>query len=300
MTATTVYEKIEKLKIIKEGLKTNIESYGVTVGTAPFDEYPAKVLEIPTTDSIKTLIDAVNEESGGAAIQDSIDLVDSNYTDIKAAITAAGVDMTGVKPSGYAAKVAAATFIASMFFNPSTNTITDYNQYAGGLSVSVPASIRGTPVYTVGTNAFYSKGITSLTIASGLVTINGGGFRESAINGHVGLPNSITSIGAYSFGGNFIDSLTLSTGLSTIPADAFRDNQIAEISLPASITSVGLYAFYDNPTIKIIIGSGVTITDGAGYYTMGIYGQAFSALYNGNGKLAGTYEYAAGTWTKTA
>ena len=29
-------------------------------------------------------------------------------------------------------------------------------------------------------------------------------------------------------------------------------------------------------------------------------GTAFKALYNGNGKLAGTYTYSGGNWTKTA
>jgi len=48
MAATTVYEKIEKLKTIKDDLKTEIEAKGVTVGTIPFDEYAGKVAEIAT------------------------------------------------------------------------------------------------------------------------------------------------------------------------------------------------------------------------------------------------------------
>ena len=41
------------------------------------------------------------------------------------------------------------------------------------------------------------------------------------------------------------------------------------------------------------------VDSGTGNPTIGVYGNAFVALYNGNGKLAGTYEYAAGSWTKT-
>jgi len=54
---------------------------------------------------IQAALVAVNEESGGATVADDIALVDSNYTAIKAAIVGKGVDMTGVKPSGYDEKI---------------------------------------------------------------------------------------------------------------------------------------------------------------------------------------------------
>ncbi len=291
MTATTVYEKIEKLKTIKDDLKTNIESYGVTVGTAPFDEYPAKVLEIPTTDSVKTLIDAVNEESGGAAIQDSIDLVESNYTDIKAAITAAGVDMTGVKPSGYDAKIAdvavAAKYPALFRFYEGRQAllIYCYNSSEGSLDVVIPASIRGVDVLQLDTYAFYS--------AEGLPTINS-----------VYIPNIVTTMGANAFTGQTTLTsvrLPINASFTTISPGAFQSCALAEIDMPVSVTTILQYAFLSCPLIKITIGSGVTISNtDVGNSTMGTYGADFITLYNGNGKLAGTYEYAGGTWTKTA
>lgn len=74
---------------------------------AKFSDYPDLIAQIkPTIESnVKTAIDTANEEVG-VDLDYSISLVASNYSDIKDAITAKGIDMTGVKPSGYDTQIA--------------------------------------------------------------------------------------------------------------------------------------------------------------------------------------------------
>lgn len=44
----SIAEKLTQLNTVKENIKSAIEQKGVTVGSAPFTQYPAKILEIQT------------------------------------------------------------------------------------------------------------------------------------------------------------------------------------------------------------------------------------------------------------
>lgn len=74
-------------------IKKNVAIFGVT-GTYEGD-----------TSAIKSALDAANEEAS-ADVDAAIALVDANYGEISAAIAAAGVSMSGVKPSGYHTAIA--------------------------------------------------------------------------------------------------------------------------------------------------------------------------------------------------
>lgn len=44
----SIAEKLTQLNTVKDNIKSAIEQKGVTVGSAPFTQYPAKILEIQT------------------------------------------------------------------------------------------------------------------------------------------------------------------------------------------------------------------------------------------------------------
>jgi len=103
-------DALDKLAVTdasKADIKKAIEAYTVDVDDAPLSAYSGLIEDIGESveATFKAALDAANEESS-ADLTAGIALADSNYTDIKAAIAAKGVDMAGVKPSGYDAAIA--------------------------------------------------------------------------------------------------------------------------------------------------------------------------------------------------
>lgn len=52
----SIAEKLIQLNTVKRNIKSAIEQKGVTVGSAPFTQYPAKILEIETGGGGDTII----------------------------------------------------------------------------------------------------------------------------------------------------------------------------------------------------------------------------------------------------
>jgi len=100
-------DKLAVTESSKADIKAAIEAYSVPVGAIALADYDGKIALIGASveSTIKSGLEVVNEESGGATIADDIALVDSNYQAIKASIVAKGVNMTGIKPSGYDDKI---------------------------------------------------------------------------------------------------------------------------------------------------------------------------------------------------
>jgi hypothetical protein len=61
------------------------------------------------------------------------------------------------------------------------------------------------------------------------------------------------------------------------------------------VTSIGYFTFASNPLTSITIGADVDIDNDSA--TMGT-NPGFKAVYDGGGKLAGTYNYTGGVWVK--
>jgi hypothetical protein len=97
----------------------------------------------------------------------------------------------------------------------------------------------------------------------------------------------ITSIGAEAFSNSQLTGVTISSGITSIGDDAFINNQLTSVTIPNSVTSIGRDVFdNNNDLITITIGSNVSLGEN-------ITSRAadFAAIYNGNGKKAGTYQY---------
>lgn len=88
----SIDDKFDHTDTLKDEIIQAIEMYGGTVGTEPIS---------PSLADINTALDEANEEIIGTTPTEKIALVEDNYAAIKAAIEDKGIDMTGVKPSGY-------------------------------------------------------------------------------------------------------------------------------------------------------------------------------------------------------
>ena len=87
------------------------------------------------------------------------------------------------------------------------------------------------------------------------------------------IPDSVTSIGEWAFGINLLTSVTIGNG----------------------VTSIDYWVFAPNPLTSVTIGADVGINSDPA--TMGT-NTGFKTVYDGGGKLAGTYNYTGGVWVK--
>lgn len=155
--------------------------------------------------------------------------------------------------------------------------IQDY--YGPGGAVTIPSSINGEPVTSVGSWAFDDTYLTSVTIPNSVNSIVDGAFANNQLTSviipnsvttigeftfrgnqltSVTIPNSVTSIGDYSFAYNELTNVTISNLVTVIKEGAFRGNKLTSLVLPNSVISIERYAFVDNNLTSVIIPNSVT------------------------------------------
>jgi hypothetical protein len=156
-------------------------------------------------------------------------------------------------------------------FDSTTGTITGYN-IAGGLNVVIPSTIGGVAVEHIGLDAFYEKYLISVII-----------------------PDSVTSIGNCAFRINLLTSVTIGNSVTSIGDRAFGTNLLTSVTIGNSVTSIGYWVFASNQLTSVTIGADVDINSDPA--TMGT-NTGFKTVYDGGGKLAGTYNYTGGVWVK--
>ena len=89
--------------------------------------------------------------------------------------------------------------------------------------------------------------MTSLTIPSGVTSIDYGAFWGCSGLTSLTIPSCVTSIGNYAFTGcSGLTSLTLPSSVTSIGDYAFQDcSGLTSLTLPSGVTSIGNQAFYD-------------------------------------------------------
>jgi hypothetical protein len=102
-----------------------------------------------------------------------------------------------------------------------TITITGYTGTNG--VVVIPDVIDDLPVTTVGTNAFYGRSLTNVTIPNTVTSIGDSAFEYCTNLTSVTIPNGVTNIGGGAF--SYCSSLT-------------------GVTIPISVTTIGDYAFF--------------------------------------------------------
>jgi len=137
---------------------------------------------------------------------------------------------------------------ASSPFTYTTNsgaiTITGYTG-AGG-AVTMPDSLNGYPVSSIGEYAFVEcSSLTSVTLPNSVTSIGANAFLFCSSLTSVTLPNSITSIGEFAFADcSSLASITIGNNVTSIGGYAFADCfSLTSVTIPNSVTSIGGYAF---------------------------------------------------------
>jgi hypothetical protein len=102
----------------------------------------------------------------------------------------------------------------------------------------------------------------TLTLGSGLQTIESGAFANNNNLASVVIPDSVTTIGEYAFFNdvftvNALASLTLGRSVQTIGNSAFRNNSLTAVDIPDSVTVIGSSAFSNNQLSSLSLGSAV-------------------------------------------
>lgn len=105
---------------------------------------------------------------------------------------------------------------------------------------------EGSALTSMGVSAFQlCKKLTSVTIPSGVTSIENYAFDTCTGLTDVTIPSRVTSIGNYAFNAcSRLGSIEIPAGVKSIGVDAFRDCESLEsVTIPSSVTSIGNFAF---------------------------------------------------------
>ena len=106
-------------------------------------------------------------------------------------------------------------------------------------SVFIPGSVE-----SIGSYAFASAGLVSITLPDSLEYIESAVFRSCTALKSIDIPENVTSIGSYAFYNcTALSNVSLPQGVTSIENSAFACSGIAEITIPDSLITVGSNAF---------------------------------------------------------
>ena len=129
---------------------------------------------------------------------------------------------------------------------------------SGLTSLTIPSGVT-----SIDSEAFRGcSGLTSLTIPSGVTSIGAGAFYGCSGLTSLTIPSCVTSIGGWAFEYcSGLTSLTIPSGITSIGESAFAGcSGLTSLTLPSGVTSIGDYAFQDcSGLTSLTIPSGVTL-----------------------------------------
>jgi hypothetical protein len=137
----------------------------------------------------------------------------------------------------------------------STVTITGYDKKASG-ALTIPATIEGNPVTSIGRNAFlYCRILTSITIPDSVISIGGGAISVCESLTSITIPDSVTSIGRNAFFGcKSLTSIIIPDSVTSIEGYVFfRCSSLSDITIPDSVTRIGGSAFSGCTSLTSIV-----------------------------------------------
>ena len=152
-----------------------------------------------------------------------------------------------------------AVVIASGFTYEITDGAATATGYFGTAptALSIPATLGGFAVTSIGDRALDSESLTSVTIPNSVTSIGNGAFSSNYLTS-VTIPNSITTISDSAFSWNQLTSVTIPSSVTSIGQASFSRNQLTSITIPNSVTIIGSSAFYYNLLTNVTIPASVT------------------------------------------
>jgi hypothetical protein len=153
-------------------------------------------------------------------------------------------------------------------------TITGYDRSGG--AVTIPGTINGLPVTSIGSQAFYidtsltsvtipssvtsfgrsafagCTNLTDLTIPDGVTSIGDYAFIQCASLMSVSIPNSVTSIGdGVFYSCTSLTNVMIPNSVISFGRTAFAYcSSLTDLNIPNSVTSIGDYAFTDCSSLR--------------------------------------------------
>jgi hypothetical protein len=149
--------------------------------------------------------------------------------------------------------------------NNDTITITGYNGPGG--AVTIPSTIFGLPVTSIGYEAFsFRATLTSITIPDSVTFIGGSAFQGTGLTS-VTIPIGVTNIGDYAFDYcSSLTNLTIRDSATSIGDWTFAFcTSLASVTMGKNVTSIGAatFAWCTNLTSVLIPNSVRNLADGA-------------------------------------
>jgi hypothetical protein len=196
----------------------------------------------------------------------------------------------------------------AQFTYTNINGAIEITRYTGsGGDVTIPSTIDGYPVTTIGQNAFGSTaimnviipdsvtsigdnafwtcaGLTSVTIGNGIISIPSGAFFADTGLTNVSIGTNVISIGDVAFFDcSGLTSVTIPDSVISIGETAFSRSGLINVTIPNSVTSIGQEAFSScSGLMNVMIGSGVT---NISYWAFAVCSNLRQALFLGNAPL---------------
>ena len=141
-------------------------------------------------------------------------------------------------------------------FTMSGGTITAYSTIAGcPKNVDIPSTIGGVTVTGIGTQAFFNKALTAVSIPSTVTSIGSMAFylnQITSLPAYFSNP-AVTTIPQYAFAGNRFTSLTIPANITTIEPYAFQSNLLTNAIVPSTVSSLGSGSFAYNQLTSITV-----------------------------------------------
>jgi hypothetical protein len=175
-------------------------------------------------------------------------------------------------------------------------TITGYTRFGG--AVTIPGTISGLPVTTIGDSAFSGRyDLTSVTIPGSVSTIGDYAFYGCGSLTSVTIPGSVTNVGNFAFYYcGSLTNVTIGNGVSTIGDCAFCGCfDLTSVTIPDSVTTIGDYAFFNCGNLTAFI----VAAQNSHYSSMDgvLFNQNQTTLVEYPGGLSGSYTIPNGVTT---
>ena len=141
-------------------------------------------------------------------------------------------------------------------------TITGY-KISIGRSITIPSTLGGYPVTSIGSSAFYNCSLASVTIPNSVTSIGSSAFCDCCSLTSVTIPNSVTSIGSSAFGGcRSLTYVKIGYSVTSIGSSVFNNcsslTYITVDSYNNVYSSLNGVLFNKNKTTLICYPAGIT------------------------------------------